>query len=245
LALWAVANYLDEIESVDPAIKVQASIGSKTLLDAGFRSFTQSPLTARADLGDIAASDALSLSAEGSGSVWATVKLSQAPKEANLDPEASSGLIVSRTYSVVKPAPSDPGLSKFSRGQVVKIDLVLMTPDDRTDLVVEDVLPAGFEPVNFNLKSEDQTLVPLLAASGDGDEEYSNQSSWPWYSHQQIWPDKVAVFADYLPAGVYNFSYLARPATPGLYKVPGPKAEGMYEPEAFGRGRGHVVEITP
>jgi uncharacterized protein YfaS (alpha-2-macroglobulin family) len=236
LALWALANYIEKAEADDPALKVKALIGERELAAATIASRIQKPVTASANLSEIEGQGALRITAEGSGEIWSTVKLEQAPREANLEPELGAGLHVSRAYSVVRPAASDPGLTSFTRGQVVRVDLVLVTLDDRSDLVLEDVLPAGFEPVNFRLKSEDQTLSPLLySSSGD---------NTGWWSHQQIWPDRVAVFADRLPAGVYNFSYLARPATPGVYKTPGPMASGMYEPETFGRGRGHVIEIS-
>src|SRR5690606_20196977 len=48
-------------------------------------------------------------------------------------------------------------------------------------------------------------------------------------------------FASLLPAGAYEYSYLARATTPGTIVVPPPRAEMMYQPETFGRGRGAVV----
>ena len=48
--------------------------------------------------------------------------------------------------------------------------------------------------------------------------------------------ERVEVFTSLLWEGVYNYSYVARAATPGVIVVPPSKAEEMYHPETFGRG---------
>jgi uncharacterized protein YfaS (alpha-2-macroglobulin family) len=239
LALWAIANHLDQVEAEEPALKVRALLGDATLFETSFNSFLQPEATASVALADIPSGSSLAFSAEGSGQLWSTVKLSQAKAEADLSAELGGGLVVSRSYTVIRPAPEVSSATQFSRGQVVRVDLVLMTPDDRHDLFLEDRVPAGFEVVNFNLRSEDLTLLPALSG-GEG----SSSDGWSWLSHQQIWADHLTVFADYLPAGVYTYSYLVRPATPGVYHVTGPVASGMYDPETFGRGAGHVIEVA-
>jgi uncharacterized protein YfaS (alpha-2-macroglobulin family) len=85
------------------------------------------------------------------------------------------------------------------------------------------------------LRDADQGLLPLL-----NDREIGH---YPWYEHQEIKPDAVSVFATYLPAGVYTFSYLVRPVTPGTYLTPGPVAEEMYSPETSGRGSGEKLTV--
>jgi uncharacterized protein YfaS (alpha-2-macroglobulin family) len=114
-----------------------------------------------------------------------------------------------------------------------------VVPEARYNVVLEDHVPAGFEPVNFNLADADQTLLDLVRPADD------DETSQPrfWYDHQEIWPDRVAVYAGYLPPGVYTFSYRARAATVGRYLTPGPKAEEMYAPENAGRGAGHVIVV--
>jgi uncharacterized protein YfaS (alpha-2-macroglobulin family) len=120
-----------------------------------------------------------------------------------------------------------------------------VVPETRYNVVLEDHVPAGFEPVNFNLADADQTLLSLVNPA-DADED-GRPRIWPdrqfWYDHQEIWPDRVAVYADYLPPGVYVFNYLARAATVGRYLTPGPRAEEMYAPENAGRGAGHIIAI--
>jgi len=139
---------------------------------------------------------------------------------------------------VAAPEPGRPGADRFRRGQVVRASITLVVPEARYNVVLEDHVPAGFEPVNFNLADADRTLLDLVDP-GDSD-EYGRRF---WYDHQEIWPDRVAVYADYLGPGVYTFNYLARAATPGRYLTPGPRAEEMYAPENAGRGAGQVIVV--
>jgi uncharacterized protein YfaS (alpha-2-macroglobulin family) len=68
----------------------------------------------------------------------------------------------------------------------------------------------------------------------------SAYDTWSWYApwvfnHVQMRDDRVEIFADDLPAGVYEYVYIARATTYGEYVVPPLKAEEMYAPEVFGR----------
>jgi hypothetical protein len=42
---------------------------------------------------------------------------------------------------------------------------------------------------------------------------------------------------------VYKYSYVARATTPGQFIVPPAKAEEMYHPETFGRGKTDRVRV--
>jgi hypothetical protein len=48
-----------------------------------------------------------------------------------------------------------------------------------------------------------------------------------------------------LPAGVYEYTYLARASTPGIFNVIPPTAMEFYFPEVNGRGAGSLFEVTP
>ena len=67
--------------------------------------------------------------------------------------------------------------------------------------------------------------------------------AWWWFEHQNLRDDRAEAFTTNLPAGVHTYSYLARATTPGLFIVPPPRAEEMYSPETFGRGRTERVIV--
>src|SRR5205823_1494852 len=89
------------------------------------------------------------------------------------------------------------GTSRFSR-----VVLTLTAPQDLYYLAIEDPLPAGAEPV-------DPTLRTTSVLSG-----ITSQTTIPkgttdlgWYvSHVELRDDRAAIFADYLPAGTYQYS---------------------------------------
>ena len=57
----------------------------------------------------------------------------------------------------------------------------------------------------------------------------------PWFDHQNLRDDRAEAFARYLPAGVFDYSYVAQATTPGEFVVPPTRAEEIYRPETFGR----------
>jgi uncharacterized protein YfaS (alpha-2-macroglobulin family) len=55
--------------------------------------------------------------------------------------------------------------------------------------------------------------------------------------------ERAEAFTALLWEGVYNYSYVVRATTPGAFIVPPAKAEEMYHPETFGRGKTDRVVI--
>ncbi|MDR0355350.1 MAG: hypothetical protein LBJ64_06395, partial [Deltaproteobacteria bacterium] len=240
-ALMALAKYIRLAEPDVQNLTVTASLGEKELASALFKTNIAPIVQKKLPLADVLNEPALTLKTAGTGQAWASVKMNFAAIEPDLAPESANGLTLSRSYAVIRPEESPPGLTEFKRGQVVKVTVTMMTPEIRHDLVLEDRVPAGFETINLSYRSEDQTLLPQVNPEPVDWKDSDNL----WYFHQEFWPDKVAVFADYLSPGVYTFSYLIRPVTFGSYQVPGPYAEEMYAPEIYGRGPGQKLTVVP
>ena len=57
--------------------------------------------------------------------------------------------------------------------------------------------------------------------------------------------EKVALFAQYLPRGTYEYTYLIRAGVPGEFKVMPTTAYQMYFPEVFGRSDGAKFTVEP
>ena len=66
---------------------------------------------------------------------------------------------------------------------------------------------------------------------------------WRW-SHVELRDDRLLLFADQLPAGIYTYSYLAQATTVGEFQLPPVHAEGMYTPERFGHSASSIVRIV-
>jgi uncharacterized protein YfaS (alpha-2-macroglobulin family) len=101
-----------------------------------------------------------------------------------------------------------------------------------------DPLPAGFEALN-----------PESAITGHVPQDPNDltkrwQWAWQWFEHQNMRDERVEAFTSLLWEGVYNYSYVARATTPGMFVVPPSKAEEMYHLETFGpkpSGAGRLI----
>ncbi len=183
----------------------------------------------------------LILQKEGAGRLYYRLGLRYAPKD--LKPEAvDRGFYVKRSYEGVDDPEdvkhNDDGSWQIRRGAKVRVTLQMVAPARRYHVALVDPLPAGLEAVNPALAGTEPVDNPNRGAT--------RPWSWwyrPWFEHQNLRDDRVEAFSTLVYGGVHEFSYIARATTPGEFIAPPPKAEEMYSPETFGRGRGEVVVI--
>ncbi len=154
------------------------------------------------------------------------------------------GFIVNRRYTLASCEAEDrracPEVREVKLGDVIRVDLTLITPHDRYYVVVEDPLPAGGEAVDTGLAT-----TSLLAMTP----RLERQNSrfwwwWNWYSRSELRDEKVVLFADVLAAGTYEYSYTFRATLPGDYHVIPTTAGEFYFPEVFGRSDGRQLTIA-
>lgn len=119
-------------------------------------------------------------------------------------------------------------------GETYKIKLRMTVPQDRLFVAVDSPLPAGFEAVDFNFKTNEGVLEEEV--------EGNWKNSWH-FNHIEYRDDRVVLFSDYLPAGVYEYEYLVRATTPGRFKYRPTHISEMYYPEVFGQTEGDWIEI--
>ncbi len=94
------------------------------------------------------------------------------------------------------------------------------------DILLSTRATAGLEPMNAALATTaTASLGPVSAAA---------QRSLPLLSYSEIRDARVAFFVDEMPAGEYEYAYLARATTPGTFRRPAGSAEAMYRPEVVG-----------
>jgi uncharacterized protein YfaS (alpha-2-macroglobulin family) len=183
----------------------------------------------------------LIVSKEGQGRLYYRIGMNYAPADLNLK-AAEYGFTVGRTYEAID-HPEDvtrdaEGVWHIKAGSRVRVRLSLIAPARRYHVALTDPLPAGFESLN-----------PALAMTGSipddaSDESYgSRQRQSLWFDHQNLRDERTEAFTSLLWEGVYDYSYVARATTPGAFVVPPTKAEEMYHPETFGRGKTDRVRI--
>jgi alpha-2-macroglobulin len=106
-------------------------------------------------------------------------------------------------------------------GQVFDVGVEVIADHPVNHVVIDDLLPAGFEAVDTQFQTSTAYFQPL-------------QDSWE-IDYQTIHRDRISSYASSLDPGVYNLHYLVRAITPGTYTWPGAEAHLQYAPEEFGR----------
>jgi uncharacterized protein YfaS (alpha-2-macroglobulin family) len=197
----------------------------------------------------------LTLAKEGTGRLYYRIGLRYAPADLRLEPK-DRGFTVTRRYQAVDQADDvrqDPdGLWHVRAGSRVRVHLTMVTPSRRYHVALVDALPAGFEAQNPALKTTGSLPeapdndVTVVGAPGLGGPGLPGAYWWwtrTWFEHQNLRDERVEAFASLLWEGVWEYGYLARATTPGLFVVPPPRAEEMYSPETFGRGGTDWVRV--
>ena len=166
----------------------------------------------------------------GTGRLYYTLRMGFVPEKR--DKPAAEGLEISRE---IKPM---SGGTVFKAGARAIVTITVKTPQDRTFVAVNDPVPAGFEVVNTELAVESAEDAHTLA------EKSERGGGWGEFERAERYDDRMLIFADYLTAGEHKYSYIVQATVPGTYYGPSSLAEGMYEPEVFGRTAGGSVEIV-
>ncbi|MBM3124095.1 MAG: hypothetical protein FJZ87_03365 [Chloroflexi bacterium] len=146
------------------------------------------------------------------------------------------GVILSREYFTLEDSKNP--ITEVGRGELVKVRLTIVLPAGVHYIVIDDPLPAGMEAIDSTLATD--TLVPLAYTIQDYEER-----GWGWwyFDHIELHDENVTLSADYLPAGTYVYTYLARASTKGVFKVIPPTASEFYFPDVAGRGAGRIFTV--
>ncbi len=248
-AVLAMSDYSRALEREEPDFEARARVGRTKLATARFQG--RSLRTERASLAMSKVPEGgapVVLRAIGDGRLFYNVRLRYARAKLP-DTPLDRGIFVERRYERIDPATIDrpraagtPTL-EAAAGDLVRVTLRIVVPEERRFVVVDDPLPAGLEVVNFNLDTATQRWRSAGNGYGDDDDQGTRgEADWgdvawwenPFY-HREDRDDRVVLSADVLQAGLYRYEYVVRAVTPGRYVVPPTHAEEMYSKENFGR----------
>ena len=247
-ALTALARYYHQVEKVVPDYVARLWLGEGGYLgEAKFKGRQMKVVRQRVPLAKLQqeGNKELILAKDGAGKLYYRIGLRYAPKDLRLAPE-EQGFAVTRTYEPVEGKTDTVSRGKdgtwtIKAGATVRVRLTVVVPDRRYFVAVVDPLPAGLEAVNLSFATAAQSRL--------GNElKRRVYDFYSWYSlmafdHKELRDDRVVMFADRLPSGVYEYTYLARATTYGRFVAAPTKAEEMYRPETFGRTATHIVAV--
>ncbi|MGB8213582.1 MAG: Ig-like domain-containing protein [Anaerolineales bacterium] len=173
----------------------------------------------------------------GPGALYYDAYLDYTVPVASVQP-LDRGIIVSRQYF----SPGDPKtpITQAQRNDLVQVRLTVVVPDSLHYVVIDDPLPAGLEAIDASLQTSQQ--VPDSYTTQDYD-----LYGWGWwfFYYKQIYDTKVVMSADYLPAGTYVITYMARASTAGTFNVLPADASEFYFPDVEGNSGGSTFVVTP
>jgi alpha-2-macroglobulin len=255
--LLALDRYFNTYEKVTPDFIARVWLGDAYAGEQHYkgrsvdRQQVNVPMRYLADKG---ATQNLIVSKQGVGRLYYRIGMNYAPSDLNLKP-ADYGFTVERTYEAVDHAEDvrrdKDGAWHIKAGARVRVRLTMVAQSRRYHVALVDPMPAGFESLNPTLATtesipEDQKQASV-ATYGSRASINGGYGWWwwrpQWFEHQNLRDERAEVFTSLLWEGVYNYSYVARATTPGLFVVPPAKAEEMYHPETFGRGKTDRVRI--
>ncbi len=171
-------------------------------------------------------------------------------------PTREEGLIISREYYALDDVKETKPLTEFKSGENYKGHITIMLPQEMNYVVVQDLLPAGFEAIDMNLATSSHAAE--IEARGDDEISRNAGNEAPQYDdvipeidygmnfafrHQEVRDDSIVWSDEAVPPGVYHIKYPVRATTAGKFLMPGAVAFEFYRPEIFGRGRARTIEI--
>jgi hypothetical protein len=146
------------------------------------------------------------------------------------------GVSLSRSYHTLED-PKNP-ITVIDRGELVRVRLTIVVPAAVHYIVIDDPLPAGLEAVDSSLATD------VIAPQSFSAQDYTERGwGWWYFTHIELHDEKVTLSSDYLPAGTYVYTYLARAGTKGVFHVIPPTASEFYFPDVGGRGAGSIFTV--
>ncbi len=257
-ALVAASRYYEVVEADEPNFETQAWLGDAFAGSFTFkgRSMTKQQQTIPMKALQESDAESLTLAKKGPGKLYYRLGLRYAPQDLKLDAR-SQGFVVSRHYAAMpeqgetEPDPDavrrlDDGSWVIKAGTNIKISLNVVVRDRANYIVVDDALPAGFEGLNPRFVTSGAGAISGSVTTGGISSGYRGRWWYPWWTfdHSDLRDDRMLLFADMLPAGVYTYAYTARATTIGDFLLPPVKAEAMYEPERFGHSSSSRVKVV-
>jgi len=248
-ALLALDDYRRVAEAEVPRFEATLWLGGTALGGASFQQAKAQSQRFDVPLGSLLkqGNEPLVFEKRGSGKLFYEARLRYVRKELPREP-LDVGFFVEKSLHSVNAAQLGKGdtgapagvARELGAGDLVLVDVTVVTPAPREYVVLDDALPAGLEAIDPKLFTTADWLKSAgvdeaAGCDGCGDAPDNTSSFRAPYDRNEVRDDRVLFFIDQLPAGLWHYRYLARATTLGHFVVPPTRVAEMYEPEVFGR----------
>ena len=180
----------------------------------------------------------LQVQQQGGGRPWLALQsLSAAPLAAPV----AAGYRIERSVSAVEQ--KTPG--RWSRGDVLRVQLVVDAQADLGWVVVSDPLPAGATLLGSGLGRDSQIATARRAAEGHAAGSPGGDNASAWLAYEERRPEAWRAYYRWLPRGRHTLSYTLRLNTVGRFVLPPSRVEAMYAPQQHAELPLAPVEVGP
>jgi uncharacterized protein YfaS (alpha-2-macroglobulin family) len=261
-ALLALRDYRAAQETSKKEIEARAFLGREMVGSRIFQGNADAELAVTVPSARVVAAGGGPIAFEvlGDGQIFYAAELRYAttvlPREAR-----DEGLFVKKLLRAVDPKELEDAVQwipKASRddapaGSLVLVDILLESAEARRQVVIDDPLPAGLEPIDTTLDTasksravhdeEEHEQVDTKKPARPGALTGIGAAFRSARAHREMHDDRVLTFIEDLPPGMYHFRYLARATSIGHFVVPPTRVAAMYSPEVWGRTAAGTFEV--
>jgi len=184
----------------------------------------------------------LTITREGDDApLYFSLSFDYAPKEIPRQAIAR-GFHITRSYKIAEGPRAGQVIAnandKVEAGDMVRVDIIVDTPEDRRYVAVDDPLPAGLEPVTLDFATTRASLSPLT-------DDPNNRDYWSpeVFNHTEQRDDRVVLFSDVMPSGRHSYTYLARVTSTGSFIAPAARVHEMYHPDIYGQSKASELVV--
>ena len=171
------------------------------------------------------AKEALTVAHQGTGKPWLTIQsLAAVPLTAPFN----AGYQIKKTVTAVEQAVN----GKYSRGDVFRVSVEVVSSADMTWVAVTDPIPGGATILGGGLGRDSAIATANERPSG---------GAWPAFEERSF--EAFRAYYEYVPKGSFKFEYTIRLNNVGDFAMPATRAEAMYAPEMFGETPNARVKV--
>lgn len=173
---------------------------------------------------------------DGDGSLYYSAYLHLNFKASDVE-AVGRGITIDRQYILDEDERSS--ITEAQQGDLITVRLSFTLTEDVHYFVLEDPIPAGVEMVD--------TQLLTTTRQADGEQfQRGNYWGWGWWwiDRTELQDHQARLYADFLPAGSYVYSYQVRATHQGEFQVIPTQAMAFYTPEIFARSNGMELTIT-
>lgn len=237
IIMTALLEYVQNSGEANPNFEAKVDLNKENIINEFFKADNINAVEKTINAGDMNTSNEVAITMGGVGKLYYDLVLQYFLPVEKIEAR-NEGMVIYQEYFDSNDQKEAKVINKIEAGQNVKAKMTVVVPEDRYYVSVEDFIPAGLEPIDFTLKTSQQSLQ----------EEDNNYNWWNnlWhFNHTEFRDDRVVYFADYLPKGVYEIEYYLRATTSGKFVDLPAKVQEMYVPEVFGQTTGSKFEVLP